>query len=195
VTSAPQQISYTRLVLGKRQRVTLGWIGLTALSLAVCAPLYSQSASPTTRENHVGYVPVISGGVSYVHNVNGGVTTVEPLASPVLLVPFGSNVLLESRTDFTGCIFTTFLLALISGQILYAASSKSQSEQNNSKQAQPSQSTQADPDQVFNTHCGRCHTPPLSISLRITGTVIMHMRMRARLSREDEIPLLKYMAP
>jgi len=98
------------------------------------------------------------------------------------------------------CIFATLLLALISGQVLHASSPKSQSEkseseQNNSKPAQPNQSTKADPDQVFNTHCGRCHTPPMSISPRITGTVIMHMRTRARLSREDEILLLKYMAP
>jgi cytochrome c5 len=98
------------------------------------------------------------------------------------------------------CIFATLLLCLISGQVLRAASSQSQSEkpqseQNNSKQAQPSQSRQTDPDQVFNTHCVRCHTPPMSISPRITGTVIMHMRARARLSREDEILLLKYMAP
>jgi hypothetical protein len=44
-------------------------------------------------------------------------------------------------------------------------------------------------------NCSRCHTPPMSISPRITGTVIMHMRTRARLSRLDEQLLLKYMAP
>jgi hypothetical protein len=75
-----------------------------ALCLALSSPLHSQSSSSSTdtREDHAGYVPVISGGFGYVHNVNGGVTTVEPLISPVLLVPFGSHVLLESRTDFTG---------------------------------------------------------------------------------------------
>jgi hypothetical protein len=51
---------------------------------------------------HAGFVPVISGGAGYVHNVSGGVTTLEPQINPVLLVPFGSHVLLESRTDFTG---------------------------------------------------------------------------------------------
>jgi len=35
----------------------------------------------------------------------------------------------------------------------------------------------------------------MSIPQRITGTVIMHMRTRARLSRQDELLLLKYMAP
>jgi hypothetical protein len=37
--------------------------------------------------------------------------------------------------------------------------------------------------------------PPMSISPRTTGTIIMHMRTRARLSREDELKLLKFMAP
>jgi hypothetical protein len=35
----------------------------------------------------------------------------------------------------------------------------------------------------------------MSISQRTTGTIVMHMRARARLSREDEILLLKFMAP
>ena len=69
---------------------------------AMCAPLYSQSVSSSQRDDHAGYVPVISGGAGYVHNVSGGVTSLEPLINPVLLVPFGSHVLLESRTDFTG---------------------------------------------------------------------------------------------
>src|ERR1700751_2502599 len=53
-------------------------------------------------ENHAGFVPAISGGAGYVYNVNGGVPTLEPQINPVLLVPFGRHVLLESRTDFTG---------------------------------------------------------------------------------------------
>lgn len=50
-------------------------------------------------------------------------------------------------------------------------------------------------EQVFMANCSRCHVPPMSLSPRITGTVIMHMRVRARLSREDELLLLKYLAP
>ena len=53
-------------------------------------------------DSHAGFIPVISGGAGYIHNVNGGVTTLEPQINPMLLVPFGSHVLLESRTDFTG---------------------------------------------------------------------------------------------
>lgn len=50
-------------------------------------------------------------------------------------------------------------------------------------------------EQVFNNNCMRCHQPPMGIPPRITGTVIMHMRTRARLSRQDEQLLLKYLAP
>lgn len=57
-------------------------------------------------------------------------------------------------------------------------------------------SAQADPgERVFAANCSRCHAAPMSLSPRITGTVIMHMRTRARLSREDERLLLKFLAP
>jgi hypothetical protein len=64
---------------------------------------YSSSAQQAPEpDNHAGRVPVISGGFGYIHNVNGGITSLIPQINPVLLVPFGQHVLLESRTDFTG---------------------------------------------------------------------------------------------
>lgn len=48
---------------------------------------------------------------------------------------------------------------------------------------------------VFTTNCSRCHAAPMSLPPRITGTIIMHMRTRARLSRNDEKLLLKFLAP
>jgi cytochrome c5 len=63
----------------------------------------------------------------------------------------------------------------------------------------PSQIPQKSADQrgeiVFMENCSRCHKPPMSIPPRITGTVIMHMRVRAKLSRKDEQALLNYLAP
>jgi len=50
-------------------------------------------------------------------------------------------------------------------------------------------------ERVFVDNCARCHKPPMTIPPRITGTVIMHMRVRAKLSREDEQALLRYLAP
>ncbi len=93
------------------------------------------------------------------------------------------------------------MVALISGGIGRAASKPQKDPNVAAKQsaAQPKGETKADTqatgDELFQAHCGRCHAPPGSISPRITGTVIMHMRARARLSREDEIQLLKFMAP
>jgi len=50
-------------------------------------------------------------------------------------------------------------------------------------------------EEIFMENCSRCHKPPMSISPRITGTVIMHMRVRAKLSKQDQQALLRYLAP
>jgi cytochrome c5 len=50
-------------------------------------------------------------------------------------------------------------------------------------------------EQIFEANCARCHMPPMTLPQRITGTVVMHMRVRARLSRQDEKLLLHYLAP
>jgi hypothetical protein len=70
------------------------------LWILACVRVFAQDAP--TAENHAGHIPMISGGAGYVHNVTGGGPTLEPQVNPVLLVPFGRHVLLESRTDFTG---------------------------------------------------------------------------------------------
>jgi cytochrome c5 len=66
------------------------------------------------------------------------------------------------------------------------------------RQASPRGSSTGQPDageRVFVTNCSRCHAAPMSFPPRITGTVIMHMRTRARLSQNDERLLLKFLAP
>jgi len=50
-------------------------------------------------------------------------------------------------------------------------------------------------ERVFAANCSRCHAAPMGLPPHITGTVIMHMRTRARLSRQDEQLLLKFLAP
>lgn len=74
------------------------------IAMTFCITVLGRMDAQDTNdsENHAGHIPVISGGAGYIHNVNGGVTSLEPQINPVLLVPFGSHVLLESRTDFTG---------------------------------------------------------------------------------------------
>jgi len=81
------------------------WLTVVALGIALAFGCRANAQdTPATQpfETHAGYIPTISGGAAYIHNVNGGVTTLSPQINPVLLVPFGSHVLLESRTDFTG---------------------------------------------------------------------------------------------
>jgi len=93
-------------------------------------------------------------------------------------------------------LYSILMLALLSTAAVRAAS-KPQATKPEAQQpvAKKTHTAQPDGDEVFTSHCGRCHTPPMSISPRTTGTVIMHMRTRARLSREDEIQLLKFIAP
>jgi mono/diheme cytochrome c family protein len=50
-------------------------------------------------------------------------------------------------------------------------------------------------ERVFADNCARCHRPPMTIPPQATGTVIMHMRVRARLSHRQEQDLLRYLAP
>ena len=73
-----------------------------ALALCFSTGVRMSAQSANDDENHAGHIPVLSGGIAYVHNVNGGVTSLEPQINPILLVPFGSHVLLESRAEFIG---------------------------------------------------------------------------------------------
>lgn len=93
-------------------------------------------------------------------------------------------------------LFSVLTLTFFAGNLLLATP-RNQSEKKESQQptAPANHKPQPDGEEVFQAHCARCHTPPMTISPRITGTVIMHMRARARLSRQDELLLLKYMAP
>ena len=50
-------------------------------------------------------------------------------------------------------------------------------------------------ERAFQANCSRCHNPPETLNLRITGTVIRHMRVRANLSAADERDILKYLNP
>jgi hypothetical protein len=72
------------------------------IAATFCLAVIGRMNAQDDFENHAGHIPIISGGAGYIHNVNGGITSLEPQISPVLLVPFGSHVLLESRTSFLG---------------------------------------------------------------------------------------------
>jgi cytochrome c5 len=47
----------------------------------------------------------------------------------------------------------------------------------------------------FRQNCSRCHNAPEELPTRVTGTVLLHMRVRASLSAADERAILRYLAP
>jgi mono/diheme cytochrome c family protein len=49
--------------------------------------------------------------------------------------------------------------------------------------------------QVFEQNCSRCHNAPSGFSSRISGTIAMHMRVRASLSEEDYKALRRFLNP
>ncbi len=65
-------------------------------------------------------------------------------------------------------------------------------------QAQSKGVSAAHPDrgqQVFEQNCSRCHDAPTGFSPRISGTIAMHMRVRAGLSEEDYKELRRFLNP
>lgn len=88
----------------KRQSCLLrAVIGSCALSLGLllgCKLALAQDDLPAHSD--AGNIPVISGGFAYIQNVSGGVQSLAPQINPVLLVPIGHSLLLESHVDFTG---------------------------------------------------------------------------------------------
>jgi cytochrome c5 len=48
---------------------------------------------------------------------------------------------------------------------------------------------------IFEQNCSRCHTTPDGFSPHISGTVVMHMRVRASLSQADAQALLRFFNP
>jgi cytochrome c5 len=54
---------------------------------------------------------------------------------------------------------------------------------------------QARGEKEFQQNCSRCHNAPTELPTQSTGTVLLHMRVRASLSAADERDILHYLAP
>ena len=95
--------------------------------------------------------------------------------------------------------FVCLIALVVSGGFLAAALGAASGQVPPAADKQSQQKTTVPPtpegEKVFNANCARCHTPPMTLSPRVTGTVLTHMRVRARLSRKDEKLLLQYLAP
>jgi cytochrome c5 len=99
--------------------------------------------------------------------------------------------------NFTVARRTTFLALFLTAVGVAAANSASQSKTGGSKSSSPQtgNAESAQGERLFQTQCGRCHTPPEDLSPREAKAVLRQMRVRADLTAEDERLILKYLAP
>jgi mono/diheme cytochrome c family protein len=90
--------------------------------------------------------------------------------------------------------------ACLSGAAQTQQSKPAQKDQQGAKQQQ-STATPAnnhkpsEGERIFTQNCARCHNPPDGFSSRISGTVTMHMRVRAGLSEHDMQELQRFFNP
>ena len=73
-----------------------------------------------------------------------------------------------------------------------------QARQNTPQQSRARQTNnhkQSEGERIFAQNCARCHTPPDGFSPRISGTIVLHMRVRALLSEHDQQELLRFFNP
>ena len=92
-------------------------------------------------------------------------------------------------TVFWGIVMLTCSLRLVSQAQTPAAAQKTH------KASSTKQNGTDEGERRFRENCGRCHTPPESLSPREAKAVLQHMRVRAMLTAEDERLILKYLAP
>jgi mono/diheme cytochrome c family protein len=95
------------------------------------------------------------------------------------------------------------VVALLGMSIAGAAQTQQSTPAQKNQQAAKQQSTATHPNnqkpsegqRIFEQNCARCHTPPDGFSPRISGTIVLHMRVRAALSAHDEQELLRFFNP
>ena len=84
-----------------------GFAATTLLSMLICAPSVfaqdapgAQSTIESQEADSIKPVPILSAGMGFIANFQGGQPHLDPLISPVLLIPIGSRWLIESRDTF-----------------------------------------------------------------------------------------------
>jgi hypothetical protein len=68
--------------------------------VAACPSLYGQSQTETDAFDSIKPAPVFTMGAGFITQFEGGTPNLEPLVSPIFLVPIGQNWLIESRDTF-----------------------------------------------------------------------------------------------
>ena len=87
------------------------------------------------------------------------------------------------------------LLGLILGGLVLVASAQQDSSAGVKLQTAKKDKAASSGEALFQTHCNRCHVAPGELSPKATGAVLMHMRVRAILSKQEQQALLAYLAP
>lgn len=96
-----------------------------------------------------------------------------------------------------------FLAPLLPALVVLAIATTAAGQMNTQQQKNPSSQHPkkvhiVNPDrgqQVFNQNCSRCHSAPEGFASSISGTIAMHMRVRANLSKADYTALLHFLNP
>lgn len=86
-------------------------------------------------------------------------------------------------------------LAIGASVALAQADSPQQQPQNKTSPNAVHTASQDRGQQVFQQNCARCHNAPEGFSSSISGTVAMHMRVRAKLSDADYKALRRFLNP
>jgi hypothetical protein len=73
---------------------------LALTTLAACPALYGQTQAQTEDYDTIKPVPVFTMGSGFITAFQGGTPNLDPLISPIFLIPIGQNWLIESRDTF-----------------------------------------------------------------------------------------------
>ena len=74
-------------------------VALLACSMAPSQEIQKSLDVPLLK---APYVPLIAGGAGFLSSTNEGSTFLQPVIAPVLALPLGPHILVESRTDLRG---------------------------------------------------------------------------------------------
>jgi len=95
--------------------------------------------------------------------------------------------------------YVLLLIALAACCLVIGVAQSQQEATKPAETAQPAKGSAGTPRNVgelkFQQNCSRCHSAPQELSPRISGSVVLHMRMRASLSEADAKAILQYLAP
>jgi hypothetical protein len=89
-----------------RKLFKISTIGALFVFFLLVTSMFAQSTSaqnvdaPNSDEQPAKAAPVLSAGMGFVTNFEGGQPHLDPLVSPVILIPFGDKWLIESRDTF-----------------------------------------------------------------------------------------------